>query len=285
MEILRLLSFKTFFKLNSKAMRLNILSTLLLLGAIDKVVARRVLNLDSLDVSDSDSKNEKREPKRLPLDIEGIMAGHDEAMDKRDARRIGLNVDGLSDSELRLRKRDLRRPQFVLDITQGKVEERVNLDSRLAILQDISLFSEYGRDVTEVVPQWEDRSQELIVIAPTNDAISKLSMKPWQFPNNIDAMEQSNAEPKQIDDAIKENVAHFVKSHIVAHSDDFDLESDEIWLHSEADTSEKGDIVLKRQNNEYFVASASNMDFKLVKTVDVAANGVILIIDSSLITP
>ena len=56
-------------------MRLNILSTLLLLGAIDKVVARRVLNLDSLDVSDSDSKNEKREPKRLPLDIEGIMAG------------------------------------------------------------------------------------------------------------------------------------------------------------------------------------------------------------------
>ncbi|CDO94828.1 unnamed protein product [Kluyveromyces dobzhanskii CBS 2104] len=285
-------------------MRLNFASALLLLGAIDNVAARRVLHLDSLDLSESNNekrdglhvsggmgpvvnipKVDKREPKRLPLDIEKIAAGVNDALDKRDARRVGLNVESLADSEVDVKKREMRRPQYVLDISQGKIDDRVNLDSRMAVLQDVSLFSEYARDVTDVISQWEDTTQELLVIAPTNDAISKLSLKPWQFPNNIAQMEQENAAPKQIDDAIGENVAHFVKSHIVAHSNDFSAESHEIWLHSEADTSEKGDIVLKKENGEYYVCSASDMEFKLVKTVDVAANGVILIIESSLIAP
>lgn len=271
-------------------MKISILSTLLLLGTFDKVISRRVVDLGSLDLSEGEEVNEKREPKRLPLDIEGIVHDYDKNLKKREPKRVGLSFEkvGNDDAEVFDKskvKRDMKRPQFVIDISDGKTEDRVNLDSRLTVLQDISIFSSYGRNVLDVESQWEDGSQELIVIAPTNAAISSLSKKPWQFPNDIDAMEEADAAPQDIEDAINGNIAHFVKSHIISRSNDFNLQSTEVWLHSEADSSEKGDIVLKKQDNEYYIASASDMDFKQVKTVDVAANGVILIIDACLIKP
>lgn len=251
-------------------MKIGLFYFIALLSWFQFVSARRVTNLKL--VEDPETGNvkrkliDKRSPKRLPLDLNKI-------------------VEDSKSSHDPFRKRSISRPQYVVDILGGKHDDRVCIDSRLSVLQDISLFSEYGREVKEAVDQFEDPDEELVVIAPTNRAIMALPLKPWAFPENIDALEAREAAPEVIDNAINANIAHFVKSHVVAQSSDFRSESNEIWLHSEVDATERGDIVLKREGDEYYVASVNYMEFHRVERVDVAANGVILVIDSCLSWP
>lgn len=161
-------------------MRLTVLQVLAVLGLFEFAVSRRVTILEKVEHSDIDKRGNagKRDGRRLPINIDNAL-DLDSELAKRDAKRLALDAKNLKNvidlAGEDFSKRDLTRPQYVMEIIGGKNEDRVNLDSRITLLHDISLFSEYGRDVDDFATQLEDSNQELLVIAPSNEAITKLA--------------------------------------------------------------------------------------------------------------
>ncbi|GCF01536.1 hypothetical protein ZYGM_001669, partial [Zygosaccharomyces mellis] len=174
----------------------------------------------------------------------------------------------------------------------------MNLDSIFTLLNDVDLFYSYIREDVPFVNQLTDANEDVVIIAPTNEAITKLGKKPWEFPRNIEALEQQGSSEEEIDAAIHRNILDFVRSHVIFFEDGssfFKEENDYTVIRSvnmenqrteeDKTSDDSGDVMVKSENGSFLVASSKNKEFHEVKNVEMGINGVVLIVDSCLAWP
>ncbi|EDO16775.1 hypothetical protein Kpol_526p28 [Vanderwaltozyma polyspora DSM 70294] len=200
----------------------------------------------------------------------------------RENRRPSLQINDLFD-ECKSKETFLgNKNEFHI---QGYRLPLVPLNSTLPSLREVEIFANYARTDKSLSDMFGEDNEDLIVIAPTNNAIMKLSAKPWQFPIDIESLEDNGAPEEDIDDAIQNNVSKFVRSHVVSYNTNKDtykkLRPGVTLLRSlAADPSSDGDILLKRDSKgSYYVASIIDKKFSLVKKIENSVNGIILIVD------
>ncbi|KAL3229673.1 Uncharacterized protein RNJ44_01809 [Nakaseomyces bracarensis] len=202
--------------------------------------------------------------------------------------------------ESALRKRDLiEHPPVSLDAyfaigddTQSNIDiPNTYLDSQISVLKEVDIFASYSRNDEKVYDMFRDPESDLIVIAPTNEAFTVLSKKPWQFPTDIDDMEERGSSVRDIDNAIHSNIVHFVRSHVVSFQKDVETYKDgTVLLKSDAyrmDYPNKrgGDILLRRNGDTYSIASVNDGIYHPVEGVHLTRNGVILMVHACLSKP
>lgn len=221
----------------------------------------------------------RREAKRLPLDLDAIL--NDENVGKREYKDIQHPFEDMN-SVLESEEANDKDSKQMMPLC---------LDSRIPSINEISIFSSYLRSDLDVSARLENPQESTIIFAPSNDAIESLKLKPWQFPIDIDALEASTNDQEAIDNAVNENIMHFVKSHIVSSADLSGVVRHKCKgkktvtfrsLAYEGD-DDSGDILLKKKKSNFYVASAKDKEFHLVERVDQAENGVVLVIDTPLI--
>ncbi|SCU98382.1 LAFA_0G17524g1_1 [Lachancea sp. 'fantastica'] len=143
-------------------------------------------------------------------------------LESRDAKNVfPLNVDEVLEKES-LKKRENERQQVYAagehnehkDLKSQETWSPVCLDSKLPSYSDISIFSRYLRDDIVLSSMISDPSSYLVVLAPSNDAIERLSKKPWQFPIDVEALEAQTSDEETIERAVRDNIRSFVENHI-----------------------------------------------------------------------
>lgn len=221
---------------------------------------------------------------------------------KRDAVRPLLALEDIINGEKLLSKREPVDPKsfFEPDGDNFKGGQKnfagdvmiMDLNSKLPTLREISIFYEYMRNDIVFSQKLGDDNADLIVIAPKNDAISRLGLKPWQFPKNIENMEDDGALEADIQSAIENNIQEFVRSHIVDYDDSKSANFEELRCTilksvamEQSNDEGSGDILLKKENDQFYIASIRDEEFHLVEKVETGANGVILIVDTCLVFP
>ncbi|SCU80869.1 LAMI_0B03994g1_1 [Lachancea mirantina] len=217
----------------------------------------------------------KREPKNIPIDLDKLF---ETGQEKRDMYQAPFaEVSSAVPEE---------------ELSKVSTAETLCLDSRIATINEIGIFSSYIRGDAELTRKLEDPQESLIIFAPSNAALEKLSKKPWEFPTDIEALESSGADQLTVDRAISDNIMSFIKAHIVLGSD-FEAASQRhckgssVVLKSMAynGEDEAGDIKLKRKQGKFYVLSANQKAKQEVLDVTQAQNGAILLIDSALVSP
>ncbi|CAI4058683.1 hypothetical protein SKDZ_04G4660 [Saccharomyces kudriavzevii ZP591] len=205
-----------------------------------------------------------------------------------------------------MRVRDSSRPSIKLDNVFGTQQRRqqefsaelfpLSLESKLSLVKDVQIFAGYVRNDVETYEKISDPNEDLIIIAPTDRAVSGLTSKPWQFPNNIDQLEREGATEKELDSAIQQNISKFVRSHIVAYNDDKNsyerispgctlLQSIDFTENRGDNSEHSGDILLKKEGDAYYVASTRDEKFHVIEKIENGSNGIILTVNFSLLWP
>ena len=100
-----------------------------------------------------------------------------------------------------------------------------NADADTVILSDvlgrdraINIFAGFTRDFAPVTQRFEDRSLNTTVLAPLNSAIVGLPRKPWEDPEDYEALGQQAYKGDNGEERAKRNVRRFVEAHVVSAS-------------------------------------------------------------------
>ncbi|CDO53090.1 hypothetical protein DV495_004068 [Geotrichum candidum] len=88
------------------------------------------------------------------------------------------------------------------------------LQSSLTQLPEIYTFTGYIRDSQALTSRFNSQDKFSIVFAPTDEALSKLGQKPWEFPTPIPADDNSPDSEERDERIIKDNLHTFVSSHV-----------------------------------------------------------------------
>lgn len=160
---------------------------------------------------------DKREPKNI-VEVAKFFQQHEKRKNvaklplfKSDKREI---VDMSSMLDLSIVNRDtysLADVEAVLALV-NKRQELLTLLSQviklvLPQMRDILIFSGMIRDNAAVDAMTESGDKSLLILAPSDDAISKLSKKPWEFPESV--------EGKHLDAVAQNNLDNYLKGHVV----------------------------------------------------------------------
>lgn len=231
---------------------------------------------------DQEETLRKRDAQGFQVDLDDILSTGS-SLAKRDPKRLPLDIEELLENEEALAKRGQKT--FANDVLT------LSLDSKLPNLNEVSIFYEYVRNDIIISKKLSDENEDLIIISPSNEAISGLSLKPWQFPEDIESLESAGATDVDIDSAIEQNVLEFVRSHVVEYEENKSVKNTEMGytvlksVAMDKTSSKGGDILLKKEDEQFYVASIRDGIFHPVKKVETAANGVVLVIDSCLVWP
>lgn len=242
---------------------------------LDKQTGKLKRQLPSLHARDGSLL--RRDPKRLPLDLEDLFEGK---LDKRS-------------------ERETDRQEFFINhgqegnADQGEPSDPICLDSRIPSMNEISIFGSYLRDDITMSRIIEDPLEDVIIFAPSDSAIESLPLKPWQFPADVSDIESGAEDEEAVDKLVSSNIRHFVNSHIATGTSIDKARSmkkcmgSSVVLRSFAFEGDEnsGDIMLKKKRGKYYVASSLDKKFQKVKRVERAQNGLILVIDATLISP
>jgi len=82
----------------------------------------------------------------------------------------------------------------------------------------INIFAGFTRDFATVTQRFEDRSLNTTVLAPLNSAIVSLPRKPWEDPEDYEALGQQAYKGDNGEERAKRNVRRFVEAHVVPAS-------------------------------------------------------------------
>lgn len=169
-----------------------------------------------------------------------------------------------------------------------------DLASALTINEQFRIFSSYLRQLSDLYTKCEldqsedfkiqsgENAKQLLIFAPTNEALYALIEKPWQFPTRLDSVENESKK----DDIINSNIRHFVESHIV-ETDDIVFDASNNNKMVELRTVNGQVVYLKNDGAKGFWIHSENDDDEwiLVQSVQVVENGALLSIPSSLSHP
>ena len=82
----------------------------------------------------------------------------------------------------------------------------------------INIFAGFTRDFAPVTQRFEDRTLNTTVLAPLNSAIVDLPRKPWEDPEDYEALGQQAYRGDSGEERAKRNVRRFVEAHVVPAS-------------------------------------------------------------------
>ncbi|KOH01093.1 uncharacterized protein DI49_0443 [Saccharomyces eubayanus] len=271
---------------------ISILLCFSVLCAVEPTFVRGKNVVSLIAFKDSDGKLHKRlAPEEIPRRERGHHLGFDELeymyeknLGARDSSRLSINLDNV------LGTQQTKQQEFSADLFP------LSLESKLSLLKEVEIFAGYVRNDVETFNKISNPNEDLIIIAPTNKAVSQLTSKPWQFPNNIDQLERKGATEKELDAAIQNNISKFVRSHIIAYNGDKNsyrrispgctlLQSIDFMENRKSDGELSGDILVKKDGDAYYVASTRDKNFHVVENIESGSNGIILTVDFSLVWP
>lgn len=242
----------------------------------DKRDAKNVIDLKQFEASTQQDQIEKRDAKNV-YNLQALKQGLENGNEKRDAKNVynlqalkeGLEVE--NDKEVK----NKRSIQQVFHIEEQNIHQNL-LQSILPQLQSITVFTGYIRDDLSLAEKTADSTQSMIIIAPSDDAISnKLdNLKPWEFPTEL----TGNSDDDKI---VKENLKNFLNGHIIVDfKDKFVTNNDEII----ANLINGKEVKIKQEGVDKFQISTGNewIKVEIVKQVD---NGYIFVINDTLVKP
>lgn len=183
---------------------------------------------------------------------------------KRDARNVA-SLQDLKDaieSEQHHDKRD-----------QDVVEMNPLLQNLLPQVPSLSIFSGYLRDDLLLNKQMEAEDSFTLLLAPSDEAISKYSLdtglKPWQYPKDADSDDN--------DEAVNYNIDYFLRAHISTEVTAFDEKN---GLTTKLLDGKAVSIVRDAQTDTYGLTV--NDVAVGVASVRLADNGIVFVIDAVL---
>lgn len=160
-----------------------------------------------------------------------------------------------------------------------------DLASALIQHPNLSLFAKYLRESPALYRKCENvgtldtdasSKMQILLIAPTNSALTKLEKKPWQFPEDIGT---AKSEDEQ-DMMVERNIANFVESHFIETKhfsvSDQPMTVDFLTLNNRI-------IVLENFGDHFRIKFKDTTEWIDVVDVEVLENGAILTIDSCLV--
>lgn len=174
------------------------------------------------------------------------------------------------------------------DIVKDTVLEPVRGDIATALIQrpDLGVFAKYLREFPELYRKCEtiatsdDKTlpkKQILIFAPTNEALMKLDRKPWEFPEDI---ENAKSEDEQ-DTMVARNIASFVGSHFV-ETEKFNISSDSKSV--EFLTANNNVVVLENSGKSFRVKLNGADTWVDIIDTEVLNNGAILTINTPLIS-
>lgn len=170
------------------------------------------------------------------------------------------------------------------DVTSVKsFVEPIDIASAISARSDLSLFAKYLRELPELYHKCEKidtlegaSSKEVLIFAPTNDAMIQLAKKPWQFPEDVDA---AKSEEEQ-DEAIKRNVYNFVESHVAeAEGVNFSRNSKAVKIK----TFNGKTVILENNVEKFRIRSEESDEWSDITNIETFDNGAILTLVKPLI--
>lgn len=174
------------------------------------------------------------------------------------------------------------------DAVNNAILEPSEGDIATAIAQktNLGLFFKYLRDSPELFKKCESESntaavasqnrRQVLIFAPTNDALTRLEKKPWQFPEDIDNASSENEK----DMLIQRNILNFVESHFV-ETEHFSIASNSNAVEFKSMNGHK--VILENLGSTFRLKSDTSDEWIDVSDVEVLSNGAILSIDKVLI--
>ncbi|KAK6463154.1 hypothetical protein DFJ63DRAFT_108604 [Scheffersomyces coipomensis] len=283
-------------------------------------IAKNVVDLDEFKLAvQREIQNEKRDAKFV-VDLEALKQAvkvEAEGLNKRDAKNVvDLNAFKIALSEeVKAGKVSKRAAKYLIDLSkfQEAVKQEVDsfekrdeqnpftfiidvddsnsniLQSVLPQIQSISIISGYIRDNEEISVKTELTNETMVIIAPTNDAISNNlgGLKPWEFPNPItDKMSDETVEK-----VLYKNIESFLQNHIVSNFEqnliinkedkliETNLMNGDLLKIKQHEETEQFEVQVIRKKHK---KSTGWIPVQMVKQVD---NGFIFIIDETLVKP
>mmetsp|Transcript_5377 Transcript_5377/g.5346 ORF Transcript_5377/g.5346 Transcript_5377/m.5346 type:complete len:280 (+) Transcript_5377:33-872(+) len=243
----------------------------------DKRDAKNVIDLKQFEASTQQDQNEKRDAKNV-YNLQALKQGLEKGNEKREAKNV-YNLQALKEGlEVENDKKEVKNKrsiQQVFHIEEQNIHQNL-LQSILPQLQSITVFTGYIRDDLNLAEKTADSTQSMIIIAPSDDAISnKLNnLKPWEFPTEL----TGNSDDDKI---VRENLENFLNGHIIVDfKDKFVTNNDEIV----AKLINGKEVKIKQEGVDKFQISTGNewIKVEIVKQVD---NGYIFVINDALVKP
>lgn len=236
------------------------------------VLSKNVANLEEFKESLGKETHDKRDAKNVyNLDMFKVDLNKETKL-KREAK----NTFDVESFRQKLADKNTKRSnQQIFSVEEQNIHENL-LQSILPQLQSISIFAGYIRDNSNIALKTADSEQSMIIIAPSDFAIThKLGgFKPWEFPTELKGDDND-------DKIIERNLQNFLNGHIIINFvDEFIAENNEIIT-----TLINGEIIrIKQETNDEFKVSIRNTWINVEKVSQVE-NGYIFIINDTLVKP
>lgn len=168
------------------------------------------------------------------------------------------------------------RATVVPETTTGTIAAAMNAHD------DVSIFASYVRDISALYKMCDSPAEfdingvdatenMLLVFAPTDEAMMRLSAKPWQFPQEQDGD----------DDIASKNIRHFAESHIARASSKAFKADKSVVL----ETLNGNKVFLKNTDEGFHVGLEDVDDWLPINRMEVLDNGALLTIDATLSWP
>ncbi|KAI2616083.1 hypothetical protein GGR54DRAFT_611128 [Hypoxylon sp. NC1633] len=81
--------------------------------------------------------------------------------------------------------------------------------------RSINIFAGFTRDIASISSRLDDSSHNSTVLAPRNSAVEKLPRKPWEDPQDYEALGANAYEGGDGQDRAQRNLRRFVEAHVV----------------------------------------------------------------------
>lgn len=244
------------------------------------VSGKNVFDLELLQnaVHEESNSNDKREANAKPI----IQVYKDDGIiDKREAKAKPKNVFKFKfDNDIKKRQQDSDENSVTFKSYNNLLNNIIPQDP------SISIFGGYIRDNFKVSKLTESNDDSILIIAPTNDAIShKLNgLKPWEFPNSLNDINEEDEEK-----LVGENIKSFLYSHIIKNFGN--LQNSKIIenVHNSKIETKlmNGDLISINQNsdNGEFTLLTKNNELIKVESISEVDNGYLFIINDVLSKP
>ncbi|TID26244.1 hypothetical protein CANINC_002776 [Pichia inconspicua] len=151
--------------------------------------------------------------------------------------------------------------------------------------EDLGLFFRYLRESPELFKKCEtgsnvasssENKKQVLIFAPTNDALINLNKKPWQFPKDINSAKTENEK----DLIIQRNILNFVESHFV-ETEHFNTASISNGVEFTSMNGRK--IILENSGSNFKLKQVTSDEWIVVSDIEVFSNGAILTINKALV--
>lgn len=173
---------------------------------------------------------------------------------------------------------DVDMQSTLLDPSKGDIA------TALTQRKDLTLYAKYLRDSPELYRKCESiqninsegTKNQILIFAPTDDAMKSLSEKPWQFPDDINSAKTEREE----DEIIQRNIINFVESH-AAETEHFTISENSHLVDFVTISGKK--ITLENSGDSFRVKTKDGEEWSTVTDIEILENGAILTIDKPLI--